>query len=64
MISISAIFLLAGLAMMTETILEIGSELTAATLADESLGARPDPTVSPPTIIVDLAPQSSIRWLD
>ena len=44
MIPLSATILIVALAVSTDIILEIGSEITAATLDDPNMGAQIEPT--------------------
>jgi len=46
-----------------DTIVEIGSILTANTLEDTDLGAQIEPLRKPQTATVDLSPSASIDWL-
>ncbi|MEK9941901.1 MAG: hypothetical protein VW771_05430 [Gammaproteobacteria bacterium] len=62
MISLGVTALLIALAVASETILEIGSELTAATIDDTDMGALIEPLAAPQTTLVDLAPNASVEW--
>jgi len=62
MIALSTTLLLVTLALATDTILEIGSEITAATINDTDMGARIEEDRSLPTAIVDLSPVAALQW--
>lgn len=62
MISLSATILLVSLALATDTILEIGSEITAATINDADMGVKLEEARSLPTKIVDLSPVAALQW--
>jgi hypothetical protein len=64
MISFTTFLILVALAVSTETILEIGSELTAASLDDPMLGAKVESIRLPQTALVDLSPTASLHWQD
>lgn len=62
MIPLSATILIVALAISSDIILEIGSEITAATLDDPNMGAQIEPTAPPQTSLVDLSPGASVSW--
>lgn len=62
MITLSATILLVSLALATDTILEIGSEITAATINDADMGVKLEEARSLPTKIVDLSPVAALQW--
>ena len=63
MISFGATLLVVTLWLSVDTIVEIGSILTATTLEDTDLGAQIEPLRKPQTATVDLSPSASIDWL-
>ena len=62
MISLSATILLVSLALATDTILEIGSEITAATINDADMGVKLEEARRLPTKIVDISPVAALQW--
>ena len=61
MTQFAAVVIIAA-ALLADLIIEISAELSADTLLDTDAGAVVEFAPGPPTEIVDLAPQASIRW--
>ena len=62
MVGIFTTLLIVAAALSADLIIETSAELTADILLDSEAGSIVDSARGPPTEIVNLAPQVTIRW--